>query len=77
MWNKYCDNDLQFKHLDDIYNRMKQKFGTVPVHGGDGNKKHKDEDDFELMKDKIQSKSYTFCKQSINFFVKELTVCQP
>uniref|UniRef100_A0A8W8JTH5 DZIP3-like HEPN domain-containing protein n=1 Tax=Magallana gigas TaxID=29159 RepID=A0A8W8JTH5_MAGGI len=55
MWNKYCDNDLQFKHLDDVYNRMKQKFGTVPVHGGDGNKKHKDEDDFELMKDKIQS----------------------
>nr|XP_034339424.1 uncharacterized protein LOC105339430 isoform X4 [Crassostrea gigas] len=55
MWNKYCDNDLQFKHLDDVYNRMKQKFGTVPVHGGDGNRKHKDEDDFELMKDKIQS----------------------
>lgn len=58
MWNKYCDNDLQFKHLDDVYNRMKQKFGTVPVHGGDGNRKHKDEDDFELMKDKIQSKSF-------------------
>lgn len=58
MWNKYCDNDLQFKHLDDVYNRMKQKFGTVPVHGRDSNKENKDEDDFELMKDKIQSKTF-------------------
>lgn len=58
MWNKYCDNDLQFKHLDDVYKRMKLTFGTVPVHQGDGNRKHKDEDDFELLKDKIQSKSF-------------------
>lgn len=68
IWNKYCDNDLQFKHLDDVYNRMKQNVGTVPVHGVGGNRKHKDEDDFELMKDKILSESYTFCKQSITVF---------
>lgn len=58
MWNKYCDDDLQFKHLDDVYKRMKQRFGTVPVHWGAGNGKNRDEDDFEMMNDKIQSKSF-------------------
>lgn len=61
MWNKYCDNDLHFKHLDDVYNRMKQKYGTVAVHGNDGVGKSpsKDEENtegFEKVKDKIQSK---------------------
>lgn len=66
MWNMYCDNDIQFKHLDDVYNRMKQTFGNLPVHGGEGSSKNNDEDDFELMKDKIQSKSFTFYKQNIS-----------
>lgn len=23
MWNKYCDDDLQFKYIDDVYKWMK------------------------------------------------------
>lgn len=46
MWNKYCDGDLNFKHLDDVYNRMKQKYGTVAEY----------EAGFDVVTDKIQSK---------------------
>lgn len=61
MWNKYCDDDLQFKYLDDVYNRMKQKYGTDAVHGNDGVGKSSSKDEentegFENTKDKIQSK---------------------
>lgn len=61
MWNKYCDDDLQFKYLDDVYNRMKQRYGTVAVHGNDGVGKSTSNDKentegFEQPKDKIQSK---------------------
>lgn len=28
MWNKYCDDDLEFE-LDEVYNRIKQTYGTV------------------------------------------------
>lgn len=61
MWNRYCDDDLQFKRQDDVYNRMKQKYGTVAVHGDDGVRKSQLEDKdkaegFEWMKLKIQSK---------------------
>lgn len=61
MWNKYCDDDLQFKHIDDVYKRMKQKYGTVAVHGDAGvrNVPPKDEENREglkLIKEKIQSK---------------------
>lgn len=61
MWNRYCDDDLQFKRQDDVYNRMKQKYGTVAVHGDDGVRKSQlgDKDKaegFEWMKLKIQSK---------------------
>lgn len=61
MWNKYCDDDLQFKHLDDVYKRIKQKYGTVAVQGDDGVRNFpledkKKEESFEPMKLKIQSK---------------------
>lgn len=46
MWNKYCDNDFNFKHLDEVYNRMKQKYGTVAEY----------EAGFDVVMDKIQSK---------------------
>lgn len=46
MWNKYCDDDFELKHLDEVYNRMKKKYGrmkqnngTVAVIGGGGNRK--------------------------------------
>ncbi|XP_052713970.1 uncharacterized protein LOC128187594 [Crassostrea angulata] len=60
MWNKYCDNDSQFKHLEDVYKRMKQKYGTVAVQGDDGIMKSSSKDEentegSELMKEKINS----------------------
>nr|XP_034339427.1 uncharacterized protein LOC105327203 isoform X2 [Crassostrea gigas] len=58
MWNKYCDNDFEFKHLDDVSKRMKQKYGTFAVHGDDGEshlKKDENTEGFELRKNKIQS----------------------
>lgn len=60
MWNKYCDNDFEFKHLDDVSKRMKQKYGTFAVHGDDGEshlKKDENTEGFELRKNKIQSKN--------------------
>ena len=56
MWNKFCDNDLQFSQLDDVFNRMKDKYGTEAVLGDDGVRKHGEEEGFEEMKEKIQSK---------------------
>lgn len=61
MWNKYCDDDFEFKHLDEAYHRMKQKYGTVAVYGDDGVSKSPLEDQekaegFETVKLKIQSK---------------------
>lgn len=61
MWNKYCDDDFEFKHLDEVYHRMKQKYGTVAVYGDDGVSKSPLEDKekaegFETVKLKIQSK---------------------
>uniref|UniRef100_A0A8W8JSU1 DZIP3-like HEPN domain-containing protein n=1 Tax=Magallana gigas TaxID=29159 RepID=A0A8W8JSU1_MAGGI len=61
MWNKYCDNDFQFKHLKDVYKRIKQKYGTVAVLGDDGIMKSSSKDEentegSELMKEKISSK---------------------
>lgn len=59
MWNKYCDDDLQFEHLDEVYNRLILKYGTVAVHGDDGvrNPQSKDEENIgDLVKDKIHSK---------------------
>lgn len=47
MWNKYCDDDLHFKHLDDVYNRMKQNYGTVAM--------HEYEAGFDMVMEKIQS----------------------
>uniref|UniRef100_K1PVV3 Novel STAND NTPase 3 domain-containing protein n=1 Tax=Magallana gigas TaxID=29159 RepID=K1PVV3_MAGGI len=49
MWNKYCDDDFELKNLDEVYNRMKQKYGTVAVLGGDWNRKppHKDQENTE------------------------------
>ena len=32
MWNRFCDDDLQFPQLDDVYNRMKDKYGTEALH---------------------------------------------
>ena len=32
MWNKFCDGDLQFPQLDDVYKRMKEKYGTEALH---------------------------------------------
>ncbi|XP_065934550.1 uncharacterized protein [Magallana gigas] len=60
MWNKYCDDDFEFKHLDEVYHRMKQKYGTVAVYGDDGVSKSPLEDKekaegFETVKLKIQS----------------------
>nr|XP_034339446.1 uncharacterized protein LOC105341280 isoform X3 [Crassostrea gigas] len=49
MLNKYCDNDLQFKHLEDVYKRMKQKYGTV------SSKDEENTEGSELMKEKISS----------------------
>lgn len=59
MWNKYCDYDLEFKNLDDVYNRMKQKYGTIAIHGDDGAKKYHQTFEgncFEQMRYKLQSK---------------------
>lgn len=61
MQNKYCDNDSQFKHLEDVYKRMKQKYGTVAVQGDDGimkssSKYEENTEGCELMKEKINSK---------------------
>lgn len=56
MWNKYCDDDLQFKHLDDVYKRIKQKYGTVAVSGDDSSKVENNPEGFEDVMEKIQSK---------------------
>lgn len=66
MLNKYCDDDFEFKHLDKVYNRMKEKHGTVAVHGDDGNRKPSTKEkenkiEFDLMKEKIQSKNIFKC----------------
>ena len=58
MWNRFCDDNLQFPQLDDVYNRMKDKYGTEAVLGDDGVQKHVEEEGFEEMKEKIPSKIY-------------------
>ena len=58
MWNKFCDDDLQFPQLDGVYNRMKDKYGTEAVLGDDGVQIHGEEEGFEKMKEKIPSKIY-------------------
>ena len=58
MWNKYCDYDLQFPQLDYVYKRMKDRYGTEAVLGEDGVWKHGEEEGFEEMREKIQSKIY-------------------
>ena len=58
MWNKFCDDDLQCPQLDDVYNRMKDKYGTEAVLRDDVVQKHGEEEGFEEMKEKIQSKIY-------------------
>ena len=58
MWNKFCDGDLQFPQLDDVYNRMKDKYGTEAVLGDDSVQKHGEEEGFEELKEKITSKIY-------------------
>nr|XP_022312288.1 uncharacterized protein LOC111117454 isoform X2 [Crassostrea virginica] len=55
MWNKFCDGDLQFPQLDDVYNRMKDKYGTEAVLGDDSVQKHGEEEGFEELKEKITS----------------------
>ncbi|XP_078338953.1 uncharacterized protein LOC111117454 isoform X3 [Crassostrea virginica] len=56
LWNKFCDDDLQFPQLDDVYKRMKEKYGTEAVLGDDGVQTHGEEEGFEEMKEKIPSK---------------------
>ena len=58
MWNKFCDDDLQFPQIDDVFNRMKDKYGPEAVLGDDGVWKHGEEEGFEEMKEKIPSKIY-------------------
>nr|XP_022344027.1 uncharacterized protein LOC111137072 isoform X3 [Crassostrea virginica] len=55
MWNRFCDDNLQFPQLDDVYNRMKDKYGTEAVLGDDSVQKHGEEEGFEEMKEKIPS----------------------
>ncbi|XP_062594885.1 uncharacterized protein LOC134256241 [Saccostrea cucullata] len=31
MWNRYCDNNYEFKYLDGVFDRMKNKYGTLAV----------------------------------------------
>lgn len=60
MWNKYCDDDLEFKNLDAVYNRMKQKYGTIAIHGDEGAKRYQTDeenvDGFALRRGKLQSR---------------------
>ena len=58
MWNKFCDDDPQLTQLDDVFNRMKNKYGTVAVLEDDDVWKHGEEEGFEEMKEKITSKIY-------------------
>ncbi|XP_056015983.1 uncharacterized protein LOC125682148 isoform X1 [Ostrea edulis] len=54
MWNKYCDNNCEFRNMDAVWNRMKQKYGTVAVEESN-NTSSDDREGSEDMKDKIQS----------------------
>ncbi|XP_056016113.1 uncharacterized protein LOC125682114 isoform X2 [Ostrea edulis] len=54
MWNKYCDNNCEFKDMDDVFNRMKQKYGTLAVEESN-NTSSDEKESFENVKDKIQS----------------------
>ncbi|XP_062581664.1 uncharacterized protein LOC134243425 isoform X2 [Saccostrea cucullata] len=57
MWNKYCDNDYDFKNLDDVFNRMRNKYGTVAVQN-DIESQNKAQDalgGFSEIKEKIHS----------------------
>lgn len=72
MWNNYCDNDMQLKHLDHVYNRMKQKYGTVKVLGNGGVRKYpsqgeKNTEDFEIVLEKIQSNDILFAYKITQF----------
>ena len=58
MWNRFCDDYLLFPQLDDVYNRMRDKYGTEAVLGDDSVQKHGEEEGFEEMKEKIPSKIY-------------------
>jgi hypothetical protein len=55
MWNKYCDNKQEFKDMDDVYNRMKDKYGTVAVEESSNKSPDDNEAEFEDKKVKIQS----------------------
>ncbi|XP_062569822.1 uncharacterized protein LOC134231871 [Saccostrea cucullata] len=57
LWNKYCDNNFDFKNLDDVFNRMKNKYGTLAVQNDPESKcKAQDEmEGFSQIKEKIQS----------------------
>ena len=75
MWNKYCDDDLQCPQLDDVFNRMKDKFGTVAVHGDDGERKSPDkEEGFEDIKDKVSCKKYIIKFQYFSLYKGKHTV---
>ncbi|XP_061196635.1 uncharacterized protein LOC133204910 [Saccostrea echinata] len=54
MWNKYCDNNYEFKNLDDVFNRIKQTYGTVAVQD-EQNKTVDESEGFSEIKEKIQS----------------------
>ncbi|XP_061196637.1 uncharacterized protein LOC133204911 [Saccostrea echinata] len=54
MWNKYCDNNNDFKNLDDVFNRMKNKYGTPAVQN-EQNQATDEIEGFGEIKEKIQS----------------------
>ncbi|XP_062573849.1 uncharacterized protein LOC134235715 [Saccostrea cucullata] len=57
MWNKYCDNNYDFQNLDDVFNRMKNKYGTLAVQNDPElqNKAQDEMEGFTDLKEKIQS----------------------
>ncbi|XP_062577151.1 uncharacterized protein LOC134239027 [Saccostrea cucullata] len=57
MWNKYCDNNYDFRNLDDVSDRMKNKNGTVAVQNNPElqNKAQDEMEDFSEIIEKIQS----------------------
>ena len=57
MWNRFCDGYLQFPQLDDVYNRMKHKYGAMAVLGDAAVRdSSRDEEGFKDIRVKIPCK---------------------
>ncbi|XP_056016036.1 uncharacterized protein LOC125682182 isoform X3 [Ostrea edulis] len=50
MWNKYCDNNCEFKNIDDVYQRMEITYGALAAEASSDEK-----EGFDEVEDKVQS----------------------